>query len=108
MGIFSSIMKHVFEKNQVPTNIKGQQANAIQATMDIYESALQSLLPTPSKSHYLFNLRDFGRVVMGMCMANTFIMTEQAQFVRLWCHEVMRVFYDRLLTTETACGLSNF
>ena len=96
MGIFSSIMKHVFEKNQVPTNIKGQQANAIQATMDIYESALQSLLPTPSKSHYLFNLRDFGRVVMGMCMANTFIMTEQAQFVRLWCHEVMRVFYDRL------------
>ena len=96
MGIFSSIMKHVFEKNQVPTNIKGQSANAIQATMDVYEAALESLLPTPSKSHYLFNLRDFGRVVMGICMANTVAMTEPQTFVRLWCHEVMRVFYDRL------------
>ena len=96
MGIFSAIMKHVFDKNQVPTNIKGQQSNAIQATMDVYESALQTLLPTPAKSHYLFNLRDFGRVVMGMCMANCVAMTEPQQFVRLWCHEVMRVFYDRL------------
>lgn len=96
MGIFSAIMKHVFEKNQVPTNIKSQSGNAIQATMDVYDAALQSLLPTPAKSHYLFNLRDFGRVVMGMCMANTVAMTEPQQFTRLWCHEVMRVFYDRL------------
>ena len=33
MGIFSSIMKHVFDKNQVPANIKGQLPLAIQATM---------------------------------------------------------------------------
>jgi dynein heavy chain len=33
---------------------------------------------------------------MGMCMANTVAMTDPQQFVRLWRHEVMRVFYDRL------------
>lgn len=32
-------------------------------TMEIYNSAISKFLPTPSRSHYVFNLRDFARVV---------------------------------------------
>eukprot|EP00961_Rhodomonas_salina_P063758 857225-Rhodomonas_salina.13 len=95
-GIFDSIMKFQFDKKGTPGVVKGLQANVIKSTMEVYEQALASLLPTPMKSHYLFNLRDFGRVVMGMLMADTESMTEATSVVRLWAHEVMRVFYDRL------------
>ena len=35
-----------------------------QATIDIYNTIIAKMLPTPTKIHYLFNLRDISRVSM--------------------------------------------
>ncbi len=37
--------------------------NVVEATLDVYKKVMAQLLPTPTKSHYTFNLRDISRVM---------------------------------------------
>lgn len=69
----------------------------VQATMSLFKSVVATFLPTPSKSHYVFNLRDFARVVRGVLLIPKTHMSEGDKLIRLWVHEVYRVFYDRLV-----------
>eukprot|EP00117_Sycon_ciliatum_P023820 scpid1450/ scgid20157/ Dynein heavy chain 3, axonemal; Axonemal beta dynein heavy chain 3; Ciliary dynein heavy chain 3 len=69
----------------------------IAATMDVYKWAVSHFLPTPTKSHYVFNLRDFARVVRGVLLVPATHLKEGDKLSRLWIHEVYRVFYDRLV-----------
>ncbi|XP_041084991.1 dynein heavy chain 3, axonemal-like [Polyodon spathula] len=69
----------------------------VQATMAVYAAAMENFLPTPSKSHYIFNLRDFSRVIRGVLLCPHTHLQEGDKLIRLWIHEVYRVFYDRLI-----------
>ncbi|XP_042545793.1 dynein axonemal heavy chain 3 [Dipodomys spectabilis] len=72
----------------------------VQATKIIYRDAVDNFLPTPSKSHYVFNLRDFSRVIQGVLLCPYTHLQDVEKFIRLWIHEVYRVFYDRLIDKE--------
>ncbi|KAK2854426.1 hypothetical protein Q7C36_006295 [Tachysurus vachellii] len=61
---------------------------------------MENFLPTPTKSHYIFNLRDFARVVKGVLLCPHTHMQEGDKLIRLWIHEIYRVFYDRLIDSE--------
>lgn len=74
----------------------------VDGCVEVYSSVCSSLLPTPSQSHYSFNLQDMSRVLGGIlsiappsCGGDV-----PAALTRLWVHEVQRVFGDRLVCEE--------
>ncbi|XP_053509735.1 dynein axonemal heavy chain 10 isoform X2 [Ictalurus furcatus] len=66
-------------------------------TLELYRSIIKDLPPTPSKFHYIFNLRDLSRVFNGLTLTNAERFLTVTQFVRVWRNECLRVFHDRLI-----------
>ncbi|KAK2921231.1 hypothetical protein Q8A73_000716 [Channa argus] len=97
--IFSSITDWHFSKG-FDASFYRLSKIMVQATLAVYKDAIQNFLPTPSKSHYIFNLRDFARVIGGVLLAPHTHMQDGDKLIRLWIHEVYRVFYDRLIDNE--------
>lgn len=100
--IFSSILDWYFlnVRGKLPTVIVGLKDSIIRATIKVYDSVIGSLLPTPSKSHYLYNLRDISRVFQGITKATLRSFSDANDFIKLWAHECTRVFMDRLVSAE--------
>ncbi|UYV65969.1 DNAH10 [Cordylochernes scorpioides] len=68
--------------------------------MQLYQLLIQKLPPTPTKFHYIFNLRDLSRIYSGLCLTTPAHFHEPRHFVRVWRNECLRVFYDRLVSDE--------
>ena len=68
-----------------------------QATLQIYKQMAKTMLPTPAKIHYLFNLRDISKVFQGLFRAHKDFHDTPEVLQRLWLHESYRVFGDRLV-----------
>ncbi len=64
----------------------------VNATLSLYEMIKLQFLPTPGKSHYLFNIRDVAKVMQGISIAKAASLGNVDSFVRLWVHEFQRVF----------------
>jgi dynein heavy chain len=95
--------------------IRQYSKSIVDATIYLYRRISSELLPTPTKAHYTFNLRDLSKVFQGIlgvapncillifwnCL--TFTSTDivrKDQLLRLWLHECQRTFGDRLVNDQ--------
>ncbi|XP_068610937.1 dynein axonemal heavy chain 10 [Brachionichthys hirsutus] len=66
-------------------------------TLKLYSTIVKEMPPTPSKFHYVFNLRDLSRVYNGLTLIKPDRVSTVGQFVRVWRNECLRIFHDRLI-----------
>ncbi|GFO48624.1 dynein heavy chain 6, axonemal-like [Plakobranchus ocellatus] len=81
-------------------NVRTMAEPIVSASVDLYFRLSTDLLPTPAKSHYVFNLRDLSKVVQGILQADAGTFREKIHIIRLFIHETQRVFHDRLINKE--------
>ncbi|KAM8871594.1 dynein axonemal heavy chain 2 isoform 7-T7 [Synchiropus picturatus] len=74
----------------------------VQATLELFQSVSACFWPTPTKTHYLFNLRDVSKVFQGLLRAHPDFHDTKSNLARLWTHECFRVFSDRLVDRSDA------
>ncbi|KOC62554.1 Dynein heavy chain 7, axonemal [Habropoda laboriosa] len=98
--IFTSIAFIGLQRNGFTTAVMPTIMEIVNATMNIFVNAQGELKPTPAKSHYLFNLRDFTRVITGCTMIKEDSVESKLDFTKLWVHEILRVFGDRLIDNQ--------
>ena len=81
-------------------NLHVQSDSIIKTSVEIYNYALKTFLPTPTKSHYTFNLRDLSKVVQGMIMCDIRDIEDTEYLTKLYICETYRVFRDRLIDED--------
>ncbi|KAL7841172.1 hypothetical protein SRHO_G00248630 [Serrasalmus rhombeus] len=96
--IFKAILSGFL--SDFPATVKQAAGSIVDAAVEIYHRMSVDLLPTPAKSHYVFNLRDLSKCVQGMLQCEPGTVQDQNQIFRLFCHECQRVFHDRLINSE--------
>ena len=103
--IFSKILESAF--TAYPESWKSAINSVTRLSIALYERAVQVLLPLPSKSHYSFNLRQVSELVQGLTLVPSKKVTgvsddkhQLSLLMRLWVHESLRVFSDRLVNEE--------
>nr|XP_021153643.1 dynein heavy chain 12, axonemal isoform X1 [Columba livia]XP_021153644.1 dynein heavy chain 12, axonemal isoform X1 [Columba livia]XP_021153645.1 dynein heavy chain 12, axonemal isoform X1 [Columba livia]XP_021153646.1 dynein heavy chain 12, axonemal isoform X1 [Columba livia]XP_021153647.1 dynein heavy chain 12, axonemal isoform X1 [Columba livia]XP_021153648.1 dynein heavy chain 12, axonemal isoform X1 [Columba livia] len=97
LRIFSTIVAFYLRTNEFSSEYMTIGNQIVTATLEVYKEAIKNLLPTPAKSHYTFNLRDFARVICGCLLIKKESVESKRVMIRLFVHEVFRVFYDCLV-----------
>jgi len=92
----------------ISNEISGNIGNLVLATQYVYEKVEKTLKPTPTKSHYTFNLRDMSKIFQGVCSANPKTCSDKLGIIKLWIHENQRVFGDRMINDKDKETLMEF
>lgn len=105
--IYSAISDWWFRRSRAADDIRAKGNSMVKATIEVYNVIREQLLPTPAKSHYTYNMRDLSKVFQGMQRLGV-ALEDPKQLVRLWAHETLRVFHDRLINDDDRMWFCDF
>jgi len=116
--IFNPILKQIFTPKNFSSDTNKIVDTLATATIKLWNKVKGTLLPTPAKFHYVFNLRDVSRIFKGMCQVTASTINNSATFgaeikpevflISCWRHECERVFVDKLISQRDKDTVENF
>ncbi|CAB3359526.1 Hypothetical predicted protein [Cloeon dipterum] len=80
--------------------VKQLSEDIVTASLHLFKVLNHTLPPTPARWMCHIGVRDLTSLFGGLCQTKPLNFTKPETFVRAWRHEVNRVFYDRLETSE--------
>ncbi|XP_074241361.1 dynein axonemal heavy chain 14 isoform X3 [Saimiri boliviensis] len=95
--IFQAHLGIYFSINNFIPEVQKSKDQIISCSIAIYHQVRQNMLPTPTKCHYMFNLRDTFKLLLGLLQADRTVINSKEMAARLFVHEATRVFHDRLI-----------
>ncbi|GLG99541.1 Dynein heavy chain, cytoplasmic [Gryllus bimaculatus] len=97
--IYSTILdQHLSHPNyKFPTAVKKCTSQVVSVSLQLHQKMTSVFLPTAVKFHYLFNLRDLSNIFQALLFATPECLVNESAFIRLWMHEAMRVYGDKLV-----------
>lgn len=112
-GIYGKILETLLPEKKYSTEIFQMIGPLVEATIQLWESASTKLLPTPTKFHYVFTIRELARVFGGMarvaqgdkkvinsCLGLKDVKDPRLFMIGLWRHECQRTFVDKLINNQ--------
>lgn len=98
--IANGILTNGYKKGGHAADVVGSINQIVAATTHVYAEIVEKLKPTPSKPHYRFDMRDILRVCSGCSLLRKESVENKKMFAKIWFHESMRVFHDRLIDAD--------
>ncbi|XP_070624140.1 dynein axonemal heavy chain 14 isoform X6 [Bos indicus] len=95
--IFQVHLGTYFSINNFAPEVQKTKDQIISCCLAVYHQVCQTMLPTPMKCHYMFNLRDIFKLLLGLLQADKFVVNSKEMAALFFVHEATRVFHDRLL-----------
>jgi dynein heavy chain len=96
--IYSAYLQKHF--SEYKANIQEMIQPLIKATLNVQTEMERSFKKTAINFHYEFNVRHLTNVFQGVLMARIDVIKDQDCLVRLWCHELERIYGDRLVNAS--------
>ena len=93
-NIMHSVLSVFF--NEYDESVRVDVTKIVNGTIFLYEQLSTIFTPSTQHPHYLFNMHDISRVMLGLLRATPEVITDGSELQTLWAHEVTRVFCDKL------------
>lgn len=112
-GIYGKILSELIQQKKYGETTTMIQP-LVEATLQMWDTCAKKLLPTPTKFHYMFTIRELASVFGGIARCAALHQYKVIQtatklkekmdsklfLVGLWRHESLRTFQDKLITLE--------